>query len=113
MGEAKECIDEFHECFKFLTKKKKDPMKKFKAFMDSVLEEGALDTKTKELIALGIGISARCKYCISLHTKKALDAGATEDEITEVATVATLMGGGPALAYSTKLKEALEEFGSK
>lgn len=109
MGKAKERIEEFNETFEYLMKNKKESMREFNNFMDSVLEDGALDTKTKELIALGIGLAAKCQYCVSLHTKKSLDAGATKDEIIEVATVATLMGGGPALAYSAKLKEALEE----
>jgi len=66
--------------------------------------------KEKELIALGIAISATCDYCIAIHVKKCLDAGATKEEIAEVCGVAILMGGGPALTYSTFVAKAVEEF---
>ena len=58
-----------------------------------------------------MAITARCKYCIGIHVEKALKAGATKEEILEAATVAILMGGGPALTYIAEVKKALEEFG--
>lgn len=66
----------------------------------AVLRDGALSLKTKELIALGMGIVKQCKYCIVNHARACLVAGATRDEICEVFGVALLMGGGPAGAYS-------------
>lgn len=72
---------------------------------------GALDTKTKELISVGIGCYNRCVYCIVYHCYKALEAGATRDEILQAAMISVAFGGGPAMAYSvTYLKESLDEF---
>jgi len=96
-----------------LAKQVPEEMAGFTEFMGTVLKPGTLDLKTKELIALGMGITARCRYCIGIHTQKALAAGATPEEMWEVATVAVMMGGGPAMTYVAELQKALEEFGPK
>ncbi|MFD3257128.1 carboxymuconolactone decarboxylase family protein [Paenibacillus lentus] len=73
--------------------------------------EGALDTKTKELISIGIAAYNRCEYCIVFHVYKALEAGATREQIIEAAMVAVAFGGGPSMAYSvTLLKDSIDEF---
>lgn len=110
MGEMKESVDQVMDMMKELSKHQPESMRDFKSFMGKVLKEGTLDTKTKELITLGTAITARCKYCIALHVKKALDAGATKEEIMETATVAILMGGGPAMTYVVEVKKALDEY---
>lgn len=72
---------------------------------------GAMDVKTKELISVGIGAYNRCEYCIVFHVYKALEAGATREEIIEAAMVSVAFGGGPTMAYTvTLLKEAIDEF---
>jgi len=76
----------------------------------AALEDGALDKKTKELIALAISITSRCKGCISFHVKDALNAGAVEKEIHEAIGVAIMMGGGPAMMYAAEAQEALKQF---
>ena len=110
MGEMEDSIGEFQDAMKALMKNNRNSMRDFQEFMNHVLEPGVLDTKTKELIALGTAITARCKYCIALHVKKSLAAGATRSEILEAATVSILMGGGPALTYVAEVKKALDEF---
>lgn len=110
MGEMKESVDQVMDMMKELSKHQPKSMKDFKKFMNEVLKEGTLDTKTKELITLGTAITARCKYCIAIHVKKALDAGATKEEILEASSVAILMGGGPAMTYVTDVKKALDEY---
>ncbi|BFH62826.1 carboxymuconolactone decarboxylase family protein [Paenibacillus azoreducens] len=73
--------------------------------------DGALDTKTKELISVGIAAYNRCEYCIVFHVYKALEAGATREQIIEAAMIAVAFGGGPSMAYSvTLLKDAIDEF---
>jgi AhpD family alkylhydroperoxidase len=42
-----------------------------------------LDEKTKELIAVGASIAARCRPCLEHHSKKALELGSDEEEIAE------------------------------
>ena len=60
------------------------------------LEDGALNSKTKELMALAISIVVQCEGCIAYHTHDAVAAGATRQELLETLGVAILMGGGPA-----------------
>ena len=85
-------------------------MQAFGGFMSEALGSGALDAKTKELIALGMAITARCVYCIGLHVDKALKAGVTHAEIIDVCKVAMVMGGGPAMTYIAEVKKALDLF---
>jgi len=110
MGEMKESVDSVMQMMGELSKHQPETLRHFKAFIGSVLKEGVLDTKTKELVAVGTAITARCKYCIAIHVGKALQAGAAKEEILEVASVAILMGGGPAMTYIVEVKKALDEF---
>jgi AhpD family alkylhydroperoxidase len=72
--------------------------------------EGALGTKEKELIALGIAISAGCDGCVAFHVHDSLRAGASREEISEAIGVAVLMGGGPAAVYGSQALSALTQF---
>lgn len=85
-------------------------MNGFTVLHSESLKEGALSSKIKELIALGIAITVRCDGCISLQVHDALNAGASSEEILETIGVAVLMGGGPALVYGCEAMEALEQF---
>jgi AhpD family alkylhydroperoxidase len=87
-----------------------DTMNGFKSLHQGSLLEGSLDTKQKELIALGIAISVRCNGCIAFHVSAALDAGATRQEITETIGVSILMGGGPSMIYGLEALEAVKQF---
>jgi len=82
----------------------------FMVFLRRVEEQGVLDTKTKELISVALSVACKCKWCIVFHTKNALDAGATKDEIVEACYVAILMAGGPAFMYTRLVLEAIDEF---
>lgn len=87
-------------------------MKAFSDLHNASLVDGALTTKTKELIALGIAITVRCDGCIAFHVKDALKAGASSEEIMETIGVAVMMGGGPAVVYGCEAMEALKQFGA-
>lgn len=67
------------------------------------MKPGALDHKTKELIAATVGLAVRCEYCIVYHVYEALKAGATRQELIETACVTNLMGGGPVVTYTATL----------
>lgn len=82
-------------------------------FVDATLAPSALDRKTKELVALGMSITAQCKYCVGVHLQKCLDAGASEPEIVDVCHVAMVMGGGPAMTYIAEVHKALELYRDK
>lgn len=71
---------------------------------------GALDLKTKELIALAVGVAARCDGCIGFHTKALARLGATIEEVHEALGVAIYMGGGPVAMYAANAVAAFNEF---
>ncbi|MCO5135291.1 MAG: carboxymuconolactone decarboxylase family protein [Phyllobacteriaceae bacterium] len=81
----------------------------FAGLAKSAIAPGTLDSKTKELIALAVGITARCDGCLAFHTKAAKKHGATREEIIETIAVALYMGGGPSMIYGA---EALDAFDS-
>ena len=87
-----------------------DAVNGFNALHQAAFKPGALDTKTKELICLGIAVAVHCDGCIAAHTLGSLEAGATEEEIVEALGVAILMGGGPSVVYGTHAMEAMEQF---
>ncbi len=72
--------------------------------------EGALDRKTKELIALAIGVVEGCDGCIASHGQAAARAGATPQEAAEAIGVTFLMHGGPATIHGARAFEAFCEF---
>lgn len=71
---------------------------------------GALDRKTKELMALAISVTHGCDDCIAHHVHDAIEAGATREELAEALGVAVLMGGGPGMIYASHAIEAVDQF---
>ena len=86
-----------------------DTMRAFRGLMEAAGEDGALDSKTKELMALAISIATRCEGCINYHTREAIRKGATREEVIETAGVAIEMGGGPASVYGALALEAFDQ----
>ncbi len=76
-------------------------------FIRRVSEDGALDTKTKELIAVALSVALKCKSCIAYHGRNALEHGATSDELLEACMVAVMMAGTSSLMNLKVLKEVL------
>jgi len=111
--DPQETIKEIGEYLEKLSKDYPQETGAFMAFLRRTIQEKALDVKTKELIALALGIATGCEWCIVLHTKNALDAGATPEELIEAGFVAVLMAGGPALMHLIPLMKAIEEFKKK
>jgi AhpD family alkylhydroperoxidase len=85
----------------------------FTQFSQRVFADGALPTKTKQLIAVAVAHTTQCPYCIRGHTKAALKHGATAPEIMEAIWVAAEMRAGGAYAHSTIALDALDEFTQK
>jgi AhpD family alkylhydroperoxidase len=79
-------------------------------FHEACFAAGALDVKTKELIALAIAVIERCDGCIASHTEGAARSGATLQEAADAIGVAFLMGGGPATIYGPRAFAAFKEF---
>ena len=84
-------------------------MKGFSDLAAAATKGGALDKKTKELIALALGVAARCDGCLGFHTQALVRLGATEQEIVETLGMATYMGGGPSLMYAADALTAFEQ----
>lgn len=87
-------------------------MQGFSSLAQAATQNGALDKKTKELIALAIGISTRCDGCIGFHTEALIKLGVTREEFEEVLGMAVYMGGGPSLMYAADALLAFEQFTS-
>jgi AhpD family alkylhydroperoxidase len=68
----------------------------------SVFVDGALDAKTKELIALAIAVAKQCDGCMASHARGAARHGATADEVAEALGVAVLMNGGPGVVHAPR-----------
>jgi len=84
--------------------------KGFHEIAKSAIQPGALDSKAKELIALAIGIAARCDGCLAYHAKAAAKYGASREEIMETIGVAVYMGGGPSMIYGAEALAAFDAF---
>jgi AhpD family alkylhydroperoxidase len=79
----------------------------FGGFYQTVMKEGALSVREKELIAMAIGLAQRCTPCINLHVQGCVKAGATREQILEAAGVAVMMQGGPAYTHVPEVIAAL------
>jgi AhpD family alkylhydroperoxidase len=87
-----------------------DVMKGFSALAQAAGRDGALGSKTKELIALALGVAAHCDGCIGFHAEALVRLGATRQEVEEALGMAVYMGGGPSLMYAADAIAAYEEF---
>jgi len=93
-----------------LKKAAPNAMDGFYALSKGATADGALDKKTKEFIALAIGVTQRCDGCIGFHAKALKELGATKEEIAEVMAMCVYMGGGPALMYAADALRAFDQF---
>ena len=86
-----------------------DVMKAFGDLATAATKDGVLDKKTKELIALALGVAAHCDGCIGFHTQALSKLGATKEEVFEALGMAVYMGGGPSLMYAAEAIAAFEQ----
>lgn len=87
-----------------------DVMKNFSGMAQASLKTNALDTKTKELIALAIAVTKQCDGCVASHARGAARRGATAEEVADALGVAILMNGGPGTVHAPRALEAFREF---
>ncbi|HKR42080.1 MAG TPA: carboxymuconolactone decarboxylase family protein [Paraburkholderia sp.] len=80
---------------------------------NAAAKTGRLEPKIHELIALAVAVTTRCDGCISVHTKKAVEHGATLEEISEALGVAIALNAGAALTYSARVIEAHAQLPNK
>lgn len=84
-----------------------DVVKGYSTLSQAGAKTNRLDAKTRELIALAVAVTTRCDGCIAVHSKKALENGATKEEIAEALGVAVALNAGAALVYSARVMDAI------
>ena len=92
-----------------LRKAQPDAMAGFSQLAKADGDDGALDAKTKELIALAIGVAVKCDACIGFHTKTLVALGTSREELTETLAMSVYMGGGPSRMEAANSRKAVEE----
>ena len=97
--------------YKGLREEAGDVMQGFATLYKAAMTDGALDSRTKELIAVGMGMASQCEGCIASHVHAAYRAGATREELIETVGVAIMMMGGPGTVYATEAYQAIDELG--
>ena len=85
----------------------------FRAFSQKAFADGALPSKTKELIAVAVAHVTQCPYCIRGHTELALMKGATEQEVMEAIWVAAEMRAGAAYAHANLAIDTMNRVAAK
>jgi AhpD family alkylhydroperoxidase len=88
-------------------------MKAFASMATGAGASGALDAKTKELIALAVSVAVRCDDCIAFHAKAAVQRGATREEVAETLGMAIYMGAGPSVMYASHALAAFTQFNAE
>jgi AhpD family alkylhydroperoxidase len=87
-----------------------ETMQGFSAMAKGATQDGALTEQTKELLALALGVAARCDGCLGYHTKALVRLGAKREEVAEALGMAIYMGGGPSLMYAADALRAFDQF---
>lgn len=93
-----------------INKEMPELMSGFHAMSKAATKDGALDKKTKELIAMALAVSSRCQACIGFHAQTLVKLETQREELMEMLGMAVYMGGGPSLMYAAEAVEAFEEF---
>ena len=93
-----------------LRKEIPDVMTAFGGLSQAATKDGAIDKKTKELIAMALAVAARCDGCIGFHSQALVKLGVSREALLETLGMAIYMGGGPSLMYAAEALEAFEQF---
>lgn len=103
----------FPQPTKELTDKRKElapeTFQAWRDFSKQVFADGALPSKTKQLIAVAVAHVTQCPYCIKGHSKQAIKAGASQEELMEAIWVAAEMRAGGAYAHSMIALDAVND----
>lgn len=105
-----ELTQEISANIKSIREQSPDLIKSFNALSQAAMKDGILDAKTKELIALAIGVANRCDGCIGFHVRTLVKMGMSFEELNEVLGIAVYMGGGSSLMYAANAVTAFNEF---
>ena len=78
-------------------------MKAFWTFDKAAFQEGEISVLNKQLMAVAVGLTTQCPWCIEIHTQEARKAGATDAQLAETAVVAAAMRAGAAITHAAHL----------
>ncbi|MDA8355660.1 MAG: carboxymuconolactone decarboxylase family protein [Actinomycetota bacterium] len=113
MNPAKQVLEDLRQPVRELRERIPGVFEGYGSISAAVFVDGALDAKTKELIALAIAVSKQCDGCMASHARGAARRGATADEVAEALGVAIMMNGGPGTVHAPRAFAAFEEFATK
>ena len=85
-------------------------IKRFFNLDTNTYAEGTVDVKTKEMIGLACSMVLRCDDCIKYHIGKCKEVGLSDEEISEVFSIALIIGGSIVIPHLRRAVEYLEEF---
>lgn len=102
-------IDNMNGATRELRRATPDTMKAFSEMARAAHEGGALDHKTKELVALAISVATRCAPCIAYHAQGAVKHGASREAVAETLAMSIYMGAGPSVMYAAEALEAVDQ----
>lgn len=81
----------------------------FEMYQSVTKKEGALDAKTKELIMVVTGSLMRCEHCVEAHTKGALKAGATKEEIAEAIMTSSFIASATQIFWMPEMEKLMAD----
>ncbi len=109
-------IDEFHSYREKMNKKilavDNKVMKRIYSADALTYIDGALSSKTKEMLGLVSSMVLRCDDCVKYHLEKCHELGVTKEELFEIFSVANIVGGTIVIPHTRRALEfweALEE----
>ena len=74
----------------------------------SAAKTGRLEPKIHEIVALAVAVTTRCDGCIAVHAKRAVELGATREEIAEALGAAIALNAGSALIYTARVFDTID-----
>lgn len=83
-------------------------IKRFFSLDSQSYREGAIDSKTKELVGLAVSTALRCNDCIFYHLDRAIGLGATKPELVETLNIALIIGGSIVIPHLRFAFEAMD-----
>lgn len=105
MKPVAKAIEERNECQQKIKEEMPDLYEGFGSLLQSTYKDGHLPLKMKEIVAVACSVAVQSESCVLAHVKKAIDAGATKEEILEAGAIGVEMGGGPSLVFA---KDAID-----
>jgi AhpD family alkylhydroperoxidase len=93
----------------FLNEIMPDTAEAFGQMRNSIFKDGFLDLKTKELVAIASSVLMRCQFCVETHSKRAISAGATKEEIAESISIAMFIAAGSQIGWTKIYEESIHD----